>query len=190
VLAVPGSRRQACGGAGGPRRLRDPGPIAAGTGEVPDAAQRGRRWDTDERRVGVGDGRAWLAAIASLAVVAERPGWVAEEPELHLLPQIEAAAGAGPLTVRRASLADDLAFLVELDWVGPADPTRRAVRAALFALVGAIAETVTLVHEVPAARGRTLEILTGERDGDTQFAAHGHLVRLVVGIPSAPPPTG
>jgi len=34
--------------------------------------------------------------------------------------------------------------------------------------------------EPPADRGRTLEILTGSDRGDRPFAAHGHILRLIV----------
>jgi len=52
----------------------------AGTG----AARR--RWDTDERFSGVADASGFAAAVDELAALARRPGWVAEEPEAHLVP--------------------------------------------------------------------------------------------------------
>jgi hypothetical protein len=55
----------------------------------------------------------------------------------------------------------------------------------LYALIATIAETVTVVHEPPAARGRVLEVLSGSADGDGPFAGHGHTIRLVVATPAA-----
>jgi hypothetical protein len=54
-----------------------------------------RRWDTDDRFTGMGDASAFAAAIEELAVPACRPRWVAEEPEVHLVPQLRAASVPG-----------------------------------------------------------------------------------------------
>lgn len=140
-----------------------------------------RRWDTDERGIGVGDARAWTPVAETIAAVTTEDGWVAEEPEAHLLPHLEAASVDGPLTIRTAATTADGSFEVDLEWRGAAEPTRRAVRSALFALVGTIAETVTVVHEPPGARGRVVEILTGSGgEPDGPFARHGHTLRLRV----------
>jgi hypothetical protein len=146
---------------------------------------RRRRWDNDARGIGVADARAWQPLVASLAEAADTDGWIAEDPETHLLPHLVAAAERGPARIRRAETDPDGTFVVELTWIGPSEPTRGAVRAVLFDLVGAIAETVTLVHEPPAARGRELEVLTGATDGDGGFAGHGHALRFRVSAPAS-----
>jgi hypothetical protein len=150
-----------------------------------------RRWDVDERGVGVADARRWEPLIAGLAGAAGEDGWVAEAPELHLLPHLERATADGPVAIRRSSTDLDGTFVVELDWVGSAEPTRRELREVLFGLVGLIAETRTLVHEPADAGGRELEVLTGSIDADGRFAGHGHTIRLRVAIdaPGAPPPS-
>jgi hypothetical protein len=146
-----------------------------------------RRWDTDERGIGVGDARAWTPVAETIVAVTTEQGWVAEEPELHLLPHLEAASVDGPLRIRTAATTADGTFEVELEWAAAAEPTRRAVRSALFALVGTIAETVTVLHEPPGKRGRVVEILTGSGGGpDGAFARHGHTVRLHVLTASEP----
>jgi hypothetical protein len=61
----------------------------AGTGESR------RRWDTDDRFTGVADASAFAAAVDELAGLARRPGWVAEEPEVHLVPHLRRAEVAG-----------------------------------------------------------------------------------------------
>ena len=143
---------------------------------------RRRRWDDDARGVGVADARAWRPLVATLAAVTETDGWVAEEPEAHLLPHLAAATTTGPLRIRRSASEADGTFLVELDWIGPHEATRRAVRAALFGLVATVAETVTVLRERPEAGGRELEALTGAEDGEDPFAGHGHTIRFTVAV--------
>ena len=149
------------------------------------------RWDVDERGIGVAHARRWQPLIAGLADAAGEDGWVAEEPELHLLPHLDRATADGPVAVRRSWTEPDGTFVVELDWVGSAKPTRGALREVLFGLVGRIAETRTLVHEPAAARGRELEVLTGSIDDDGRFAGHGHMIRfrVVIDAGGAPSPS-
>jgi len=144
------------------------------------------RWDVDPRGIGVGDARAFVPALDALRARAEEPGWVAEEPELHLLPHLEAAAAStGVLTVRTAVADETGAFVVELAWTGDSGPDRGSLRNAMFALVAAIAETTSVVLEDPAAGGREIELVTGSTEAAT-FAPHGHIVRFRIVDPVAP----
>ena len=63
-----------------------------------------RRWDTDERLRGVADARAILPYVDELREVVATPDWVAEDPERHLLPQIDRligdARGVTPTAIR------------------------------------------------------------------------------------------
>jgi hypothetical protein len=142
-----------------------------------------RRWDDDARGIGPADARSWRPVIETLVAATDESGWVAEDPELHLLPHLEAAAGSGPLAIRETRSEPDGSFAVELDWIGPGEPSRAALRAPLYALIAALAETMTVVVEPPAARGRVLEVLTGSGDDDGPFAGHGHTLRLSVTVP-------
>jgi hypothetical protein len=144
---------------------------------------RRRRWDDDARGIGTGDARAWRPLVGTIAVLADEAGWVAEEPELHLLPHLEAAAVAGPFRIRGTRTGADGTFEVDVAWLGPEEPSRRAIRSALYALVATIAETVTLLNEPPDAQGRVLEMLSGSGDGDGPFAGHGHTLRFRVTDP-------
>jgi len=148
---------------------------------------RRRRWDDDARGIGTGDARAWRRLVETLATVVDEEGWVAEEPELHLLPHLETAIAAGPLAIRGSRTDADGTFVADLAWVGPGEPSRLAIRSALYALIATIAETVTVLHEPPEAQGRVIEVLSGSADGDGPFAGHGHTVRLVVSAPAADP---
>jgi hypothetical protein len=58
-------------------------------------AESQRRWDTDDRLVGVADASGFAHGIEELAELARRPGWVAEEPEVHLVPHLREANIAG-----------------------------------------------------------------------------------------------
>ena len=135
--------------------------------------------------VGVADARGWRLIIETIAAMADEHGWVAEEPELHLLPHLEAAAGAAGLAIRSARTVPDGTFEVDLEWLGEDQPSRQMIRSSLFSLVAAISETVTLIHEPPAARGHAVEVLTGSGGGGGTFASHGHTLRLTLVLPAA-----
>jgi hypothetical protein len=147
-----------------------------------------RRWDDDARGIGTGDARAWRPLVETLATIVDEEGWVAEEPELHLLPHLEAATAGGPLAIRGTRTGADETFVVDLHWVGPGEPSRLAIRSSLYALIATVAETVTVLHEPPEARGRIVDVLSGSADGDGPFAGHGHTVRLEVSDPDKAPP--
>ena len=141
---------------------------------------RPRRWDTDTRGVGVGDAQSWGPTLDLLRELTAAAGWIAEEPELHLLPHLEAAAAGLRIAGTAVELSGEL--VVDLEWIGPTEADRRAIRTALFTLVGAIGETVTVVLEPPASQGRELEIVTGVLPSDGGFATHGHTLRLRVTV--------
>jgi hypothetical protein len=117
--------------------------------------------------------------------------WVAEEPELHLLPHLVAtlARSDSPLRLLGTRTDADGSFVVDLEWTGPA-PSRREQRAAIFTLVGAIAESATAVHEEGCEDGATFRVVTGLLEGDSPFASHGHTLSLrVLSHARGTPPT-
>jgi len=138
-------------------------------------AERGstwRRWDTDTVGRGVADASAALPALTRLAEAMGTDGWVAEAPELHLLPHLEAAADTVGAAIRRTSTAAG-AFELELDRDGRSGAETRMVT---MALVSTIAEASTHVRQVGET---TFEVVTGMLPGDSPaFAAHGHLLRI------------
>src|SRR4051812_48559991 len=75
-----------------------------------------------------------------------RPSWVAEEPEMHLLPHIERSCRTLLLEVEDAQLSDDGSFDVRLVWKGQGWRVGE-IRAAVFALVGSFAEVATFVRQ-------------------------------------------
>jgi len=58
-----------------------------------------RRWAADERGDGVGDASQLTDGAAELMAAMHRPNWVAEEPDLHLLPHLERACESLPLQI-------------------------------------------------------------------------------------------
>jgi hypothetical protein len=151
---------------------------------VSDVPHRAARWEPDDRGVGVGDARAHLGRLDALRLAADEAGWVAEAPESHLLPHlVRHAAETALLVIESASIAPDGTFVVDTRWAGPLDADRRAVRAAAVGLIGAIAEATTFIHEDRGPDGVAYDVVTGMLPGETQFASHGHTLRLRVGPP-------
>lgn len=142
------------------------------------------RWDGDERGVGVADATAFADGAVELIDAMRLPAWVAEEPELHLLPHIERACETLPFEIDGADAAPDGAFDLHLRWTGQAQAVGQ-VRAAIFALVGSFSEISTYVRQrrvaAPGDEGETLlfEVVTGIL-GDGVFSPHGHTVRISV----------
>jgi len=125
-----------------------------------------RRWDDDERGRGVADGSAFVPGVRQLADALGEENWIAEDPELHLLPHIERACAAAGLEVLGHE-HDDAVFVVRI-------AGGREACEAVYSVIGAFAESATSIRQ----RGLTFEVATGLLDEDTHFKSHGHLVRL------------
>ena len=105
------------------------------------------------------------------------PDWVAEAPDLHLLPHVERICEANGWRVTRADVVDDV---LEVEVVTGGE-SRGELRAAAFVLIGSFAEAST--HVVATSRdGSSVDVTatTGTLEGDSAFAPHGHVVRLSV----------
>ena len=143
------------------------------------------RWDGDDRGDGVGDATAFVCGAAELADAMRRPTWVAEQPDVHLLPHIERACEPLPLQLVGASTAADGTFELRLSCT-KADASIGEIRAAVFAVLGSFAEPATYVRQrrLDAAEGPgealLFEIVTGFLASDTAFAPHGHTLRVSV----------
>lgn len=140
----------------------------------------GRRWDIDERGHGVASGEVLSSNIEELADAMRRVGWVAEDPEAHLLPHLETACAApgSPWTIASWTV-DEGVLVIELVWDGEWG-TWDALRADAFSFLGRIAEHTTHIRQRASEDRVEFEMATGTLTTETPFVPHGHLVRLRV----------
>jgi hypothetical protein len=138
------------------------------------------RWESDERGAGIADADRLLAGVGELVEAFGQPDWVAEQPELHLLPHIEAWCERDErLALVDAHADDSAAYVVDCEWRGAPGGVGRA-RAAVFALIGSFAESATYVRQRRVGERLRFEVGTGEIAPDARFAPHGHVVVINV----------
>ncbi len=78
-----------------------------------------RRWDIDERGVGIATGAAFAPNVDELRQAMRGESWVAEDAEAHLMPHIRAACDAdGSHVVVLDATVLDAVLVVDLRWVG------------------------------------------------------------------------
>ena len=146
-------------------------------------AMGGRRWEGDERGEGIADARPFAPGVEELLEATRLPNWVAEQPEVHLLPHLQRSCESLPLELLDARVSGDGSFEVELRWTGEVQRIGDA-RVAVFSLLGGFAEASTYVRQLsePKGDGRLLafEIVTGFLERETSFTSHGHTVRVSV----------
>ena len=134
-----------------------------------------RRWDGDERGRGIAGGASHVPHARRLVQALELPDWVAEDPEIHLLPHLERAALGLGFGLGGAAM-DGATYELRLTWLG--DQGRRPLRRAAHALVGAVAEESTHVVEWVDGDTVVFDVATGMVADEAHFAPHGHLLRL------------
>jgi hypothetical protein len=135
------------------------------------------RWDGDERGRGVASARAGVDQLDRLRSAMVLPDWVAEAPDLHLLPHVERVCEANGWRILLAHVADGV---LEVD-VTTAAQSRGELRAAAFVLIGSFAEASThVVATSPDDSSVEVTVTTGMLEGDGAFAPHGHVVRLAL----------
>ena len=140
-----------------------------------------RRWDTDDRFVGVADASVFVASVEDLATLARRPGWVAEEPEAHLVPHLRGAGVEGLRLLEWRAGGDGV-----LDVAAEHSPgdSQRDIRRRAWALLGTVAEPTASVREYREGDTVVFEVITGMPEGAGRFASHGHTLRLTLRPPS------
>lgn len=134
-----------------------------------------RRWDTDERFVGVADAGIASPDLDRLRSMATVAGWVTEDALDHLGPSCEAAASMLGCELVRMEVVDDV---LEVDIRVPGVGEPRAPRIAGYGLIGSFAEGSSHVREVRVDGDVVLDVVTGVMPGDSAFASHGHLARV------------
>lgn len=144
-----------------------------------------RRWDDDERGHGIGDAAQLVTGASELVAAFSQSDWVAEQPELHLRPHIEAWCQRDERLALVGDKTDDTdAYILDLEWCGAKRSVGEA-RAAVFSLLGSFAESATYVRQRRVnGNGSTMklrfEVGTGELAPDAKFAPHGHVVVIDV----------
>jgi hypothetical protein len=144
-----------------------------------------RRWDDDDRGHGIGDAAQLVPGATELVAAFSQSDWVAEQPEIHLRPHVEAwCRGDGRLALVGANTDDTDAYVLDVEWRSASSSVGEA-RAAVFALIGSFAESATYVRQRRVnGDGSTtrlrFEVGTGELAPDARFAPHGHVVLIDV----------
>jgi hypothetical protein len=134
-----------------------------------------RRWDIDERFVGVADASVASTDVERLLAMTSVPGWVTEDALGHLGPSCTAAAAMLGVELTRMEVVDDV---LEIDVQEVTRDEPRAPRILAYGLIGSFAEAATHVRETRVDGAVALDVVTGVLPGDSAFASHGHLVRV------------
>jgi hypothetical protein len=145
------------------------------------------RWEGDQSGRGVGSAAQLLTGANELIAAFGRPDWVAEQPELHLLPHVEAWCRQDRRLALTGTHTDgSSAYVLDLEWRSTPGSVG-AVRAAVFSLIGSFAESASYVRQrrvVSDDGGPALELQfevgTGELGSDARFVPHGHVVVINV----------
>jgi hypothetical protein len=138
------------------------------------------RWDGDRTGAGVSDGEAFAPPLRTLLDEMARPDWNTEQPEAHLLPQLErwCAREGSPFSLRAAAEEDTL-FVVDLDTA--LGTTNEQVRELVYALISTIAEPTTVVVETREDEMDIFDVTLAITPRQSTFPkGHGHLLRLRV----------
>jgi hypothetical protein len=144
-----------------------------------------RRWDDDERGHGISDAAQLLPGARELVAAFGQSDWVAEQPEIHLRPHVEAWCQRDKrLALIEDNIDDTGAYILGLEWRG-ANRSVGEARAAVFSLIGSFAESATYVRQLRVNGDRStiklrFEVGTGELAPDARFAPHGHVVVIDV----------
>jgi hypothetical protein len=138
------------------------------------------RWEGDQVGSGVGDAGELAPGVRRLLEEMVAPDWVAEDPQVHLLPNLQREL-AEPSSPWR--LVDDVVisavYTLTLAW-GRSDGTIEQLRRDVFALVGAVAQTTTHVSQRIESARIEFDVVTGVLEGDSKFRPHGHMLRFKV----------
>ena len=141
-----------------------------------------RRWDGDDRGRGVAHARSAVPALDELSALAKTDGWIAEEPEKHLLPGIQDRVAISGLSLDESIVHDDGSFFVRLS--SSVRLSRREIRQSVWSILGGVAELTTHVHESHEDGVARFDVVTGMPATGGEFATHGHTLRIEVVQPA------
>jgi len=139
-----------------------------------------QRWEGDERGEGAGDASRLKPGAEELLEWMSAPGWVAEQPEVHLSPHLrEWLEHHDVFELENTSVDATGEYVLELSWQGRLGDLR-GLRAAVFELLGSVAESATYVRQRRQGDRMVFEAATGTGGADSPFAPHGHVIVLDV----------
>src|SRR5438477_11518885 len=105
------------------------------------------RWDDDDSGQGIGDAAQLVSGAGELVAAFRQPNWVAEQPEIHLLPHIEGWCQRDQRLALTCAHTDNTgAYVLDFEWRG-ATRSVGGARAAVFSLIGSFAESATYVRQ-------------------------------------------
>ncbi len=140
----------------------------------------GKRWDVDETGHGLASGEAFGPNLEELSTAMRDPGWVTEDPDIHLLAHLRSACDeAGSRWSIDAVRDEDGVLIVDVRWAGESQ-SAGALRRDAFALLGRVAEDSTHIRQRVFDDRTEFEMATGALAGVTPFLPHGHPVRVRV----------
>src|SRR6185503_17002465 len=135
------------------------------------------------RGTGAGHGQDAAPAVQRLLDAMQQDGWVAEDPEAHLLPHIRSAVDRAPTVWRLESTTDETnRYVIDLEWRRRGGNMGDLV-ADVYTLIACIAETHTHVTQRKTPTAVEFDITTGMLAGEGPFAAHGHVIVLRIAGP-------
>ena len=128
-----------------------------------------------------------MPGASELVTAFRDTAWVAERPEIHLRPHVEAWCERDRrLAVNDAYIDDRHSYVLDVEWQGPPACVGEA-RATVFSLIGSVAESATYVRQRRVADGvdgseerLQFEVCTGALAFDASFEPHGHVVVINV----------
>ena len=143
------------------------------------------RWDGDDRGHGIGDAAQLVSGASGLVAAFREPSWVAEQPEVHLLPHVEAWCQRDRRLALTGAYTDGTGeYVLDFEWHGEIGAVGDA-RAAVFCLIGSFAESATYVRQRRVTSGGDgpamklqFEVGTGDLAPDARFKPHGHAVLI------------
>ena len=134
-----------------------------------------RRWDIDERRVGVADAAPMAGDVRRLLDAMGQSGWVTEDAYAHLGKYLRALCEQSGASFRWLSEVQGSDGVYEVELGGPDGMKSAEFLRAAIRLLSRVAE---MSFHVRQRDDWTVECVTGQLDGDGDFATHGHTIRL------------
>ena len=108
-------------------------------------------------------------------------GWLTESPERHLRPKLDRWLGRrAEWDLLASAVTEEGWWEVRARWRDGGNGSIRDLRAAAIGLVGSFAESTTFIRQTEVDGVVSFEVTTGQPGDPAGFAAHGHLVRLMV----------